>query len=212
MNASKKKPCISFTETSGYRVTDLECLMTSKGPKLETKSPMLLCRCGGSRKKPFCDGSHTKIGFVAQKKPDRVADRIVEYKGKEITIVDNRGVCSHDGSCFRLLPLVFMPEKHRWIRPNEASKEEIIRTIEKCPSGALSYILDGKRYQDLDREPAIVVAKNGPFEIVGGIELGDTVGSKPECEEHYTLCRCGGSKNHPFCDGSHLTNDFQDDK
>lgn len=211
MDASKKKPCISCTETSAYRVTDLECLITSKGQKLETKSTMLLCRCGASQKKPFCDGSHSKIGFIAQKKPDRVADRVVKYKGKEITIVDNRGVCSHDGSCFRFSPTVFMPEKHRWIRPNEASKEEIIQTIKKCPSGALSYILNGVRYQDLDRKPAIVVAKNGPFEVVGGIELKDASGSKPESKEHYTLCRCGGSRNHPFCDGSHLKNGFKDD-
>jgi CDGSH-type Zn-finger protein len=204
MGDDKKKPSISFTITSAYRVTDLEFLITSNGHKLETKPTLLLCRCGASHKKPFCDGSHSKIGFIAQKKPDRKADRTVEYKGKEITIVDNRGVCSHDGACFQNLPQVFMPEKHRWIRPNHASMEKIVQTIEKCPSGALSYILDGKRYQGLDRKPAIIVAKNGPFEIVGGIELQDNADSKPECKEHYTLCRCGGSRNHPFCDGSHL--------
>ncbi len=207
---TKKKPCIFFTDTSPYKVINLEHFITSTGRELRIKSPLLLCRCGASRNRPYCDGSHVKIKFKGEKKPDCVTDRVVEYRGREITIVDNRGVCSHDGSCFRFLPQVFMPEKHRWIRPNQAGKEKIIQTIEKCPSGALSYKLDGKRYQNLDREPAIVVARNGPFKIVGYIELQDDMHSKPECKEHYTLCRCGGSKNHPFCDGSHLRNGFTD--
>jgi CDGSH-type Zn-finger protein len=210
MKDPEEKPIVIFTKTSAYKVIDLKRLKRLEGQNLAVKSVMFLCRCGASGNKPYCDGTHSRIGFVGEKKPDRVDDRVVEYRGREITIVDNRGICSHDGACFRNLPQVFMPGKFRWIRPNEATREEIIRTIRMCPSGALSYQLGGKRYQDLDREPAIIVVKNGPFEIIGGIKLKDDMDSRPESKENYTLCRCGGSKNHPFCDGSHLKNGFQD--
>ena len=80
-----------------------------------------------------------------------------------------------------------------------------------CPSGALSYTKDGVLYKDQDREPAIIISKNGPYEVVGGIELKGSSGAKPEPEEHYTLCRCGASKNPPFCDGAHTDIDFRDD-
>jgi hypothetical protein len=88
--------------------------------------------------------------------------------------------------------------------------DEIIQTIEKCPSGALSYRLGEKRYQDLNRKPAIKVAKDGPLQVVGYVELKDDMGSTPESEEHYALCRCGDSKNKPFCDGTHHETGFRD--
>ena len=81
-----------------------------------------------------------------------------------------------------------------------------------CPSGALSYTKDGVHYKDQEREPAIEIAQNGPYNIVGGIEFNDPIGSKPESKEHYTLCRCGASKNKPFCTGEHHDIHFEDDK
>ena len=206
----KKLPKISCTKTSALRVTDLEQFRMTDGTPLSVKKSMLLCRCGAS--KPFCDGSHVKIGFSGEKKPNRKVDRAVQYKGKDIIIVDNHGVCSHNGACWKNSPDVFQPSKFKWIKPDAASREEIISTIEKCPSGALSYIVDGVRQQNLGREPAIIVDPEGPFEVVGYIELIDDMGSVPESEEHYTLCRCGLSRNMPFCDGMHLPGVFEKDK
>lgn len=97
-----------------------------------------------------------------------------------------------------------------WIDPDGAPAAAIIAAIEHCPSGALSYQLGSRRYQELEAEPGITLAPNGPLHVQGGILLKDDKGSKPECREHYTLCRCGGSKNKPFCDGSHLDNGFSD--
>ena len=121
---------------------------------------MALCRCGASTSKPFCDGSHGRIGFTDEKDSDRVPDCVKDYAGRNITIHDNRGVCSHDGACIRGLPGVFDREAKPWIDPNGAARHEIIETIERCPSGALSYSLEGKRYKDLDREPMITVASS----------------------------------------------------
>ena len=99
-----------------------------------------------------------------------------------------------------------------WIDPNGAPVEEIIRVIEMCPSGALSYTLSGEKHDSLERDPSVNLTKDGPYRIVGGIELDDYNDSKPQSKEHQTLCRCGGSKNKPFCDGTHWYIKFEDDE
>ncbi len=199
----QKKPGISCTVNSPYIVRDVDLLFDEDGKRLETKSVMSLCRCGESEKKPYCDNSHTKKGMNMVKSPDRCPDKNKDYRGKDITVHFNLGVCSHNGICLTLKP-VFKKGRRPWIMPDLGKKEEIIDIIRKCPSGALSYTIDGVRYQDFDREPAIKIDKCGPFMIEGYIEFKDDQNSCPESKEHYCLCRCGKSKNHPFCDGEHL--------
>lgn len=54
------------------------------------------------------------------------------------------------------------------------------------------------------------MTNDGPYAVTGGVELiGVKMGEGASCE-HYTLCRCGGSKNRPFCDGTHWTIEFKD--
>ena len=98
---------------------------------------------------------------------------------------------------------------------DSARTEEIINTIRKCPSGALSYSIDGIEYRDQnERQPMVTVSKDGPYLITGGIDLiGDNIQwAEGASKEHYTLCRCGASNNKPFCDGMHRTVNFRDDK
>jgi CDGSH-type Zn-finger protein len=113
------------------------------------------------------------------------------------------------------LPSVFRLNARPWINPNAAETKEIINTITKCPSGALSYSLDGIEYQDQnEREPMITISKDGPYLVTGGIDLtGDAIQwAEGASKEHYVLCRCGASNNKPFCDGMHRTINFNDDK
>lgn len=211
-DSGKRRPVIGFTGTTPYRVTGLEKLTGADGSRLATKPVMVLCRCGQSGNKPFCDGSHTAAGIKGEKEEGRVKDRVIDYRGREITIHDNRGVCSHDGSCWRNLPAVFKKDqKFRWIDPDGAAVEETVETIKKCPSGALSYTVDGRKGPVFEREPQIKAAPNGPLEIKGSIALQDDRDSRPQEAEHYTLCRCGHSKNKPFCDGSHQKYGFNTD-
>ena len=79
-----------------YLVKDLESLANQNGP-IEAKPTMALCRCGGSGNKPFCDGTHAKIGFSSAKLEGRVADARKNYAGDQITMHDNRGICAHAG-------------------------------------------------------------------------------------------------------------------
>ena len=98
------------------------------------------------------------------------------------------------------------------IEPDKSDPEKTAKTIHMCPSGALSYTKDGVLYKDQDRLPSVTVSKNGPYRVVGEIGFNDLTGLKPESKEHYTLCRCGSSKNKPFCDGSHWHVNFKDDE
>jgi CDGSH-type Zn-finger protein len=208
----KTKPSIEPTINGPYLVSQLEDFRNSKGAAIGTKPVMLLCRCGGSSNKPFCDGTHLSIGFCGDKSDDRVPDRLDDYKGKDITIHDNRGVCSHAGYCTDNSPSVFQMGSEPWIDPDADDAEKTAHTIRMCPSGALSYTKGAIFYKDQDRTPAVTVSKDGPYRVVGCPELKDPDGNKPESKEHYTLCRCGASKNKPFCSGQHWYIDFKDDK
>ena len=206
------RPIIEPLINGALLVKNLKDLRNSKGARIETRPVMSLCRCGKSGNKPFCDGTHQKIGFGSNKAEDRVPDRVDTYTGKRITIYDNRCICSRAGYCTKYSPAIFNDEKEPWIAPDADDPEKTARTIRMCPSGALSYTKDGVHYKDQDRQPAITVAKNGPHYVVGGIELNDPLGPKHESKEHYTLCRCGASKNKPFCNGAHGDIEFKDDK
>lgn len=208
----QEEPIIEPIINGPFRVKNLKDFRNSREEAIEAKRVMLLCRCGKSNRSPFCDGMHRKIDFRSDKAADRVPDKVDTYVGNEITIHDNQGVCAHVRYCVDNSPAVFNDNRKPWIEPDAADAEETAETIRMCPSGALSYTKDGVLYKDLDRKPSITIFKNGPYCVVGGIELKDPGGSKPESEEHYTLCRCGASKNKPFCDGAHSKVDFQDDK
>jgi uncharacterized Fe-S cluster protein YjdI/CDGSH-type Zn-finger protein len=135
--------------------------------------------------------------------------------GNKITIHDNRKIRSHAAECVNNLPSVFQLNARPWINPAGAEMEEIINTIRKCPSGALSYSIDGIEYKDHDeRKPKVTVSKDGPYVITGGIDMiGDNIQfAEGSSREHYTLCRCGASNNKPFCDGMHKVISFKDDK
>jgi CDGSH-type Zn-finger protein len=95
-----------------------------------------------------------------------------------------------------------------WINPDAETVEKIIRTVKKCPSGALSYSIDGVLHDKYSDQSEIKITENGPYFVKGTIELHDD--DHPESEEHYALCRCGKSGNKPFCDGQHWYTRFLD--
>jgi len=210
--SQRDKQTIESRDSGPYVISNVSNLKTSRAESVKTARTMVLCRCGKSGSKPHCDGTHTKIDFNSSKIEGRQPDRVDNYVGKEITIHDNRGVCSHTGYCTDNLPSVWRMQTEPWIDPDGASVEEIIQVIEMCPSGALSYTLKGIKRDAVEREPGISLHKDGPYNMVGGIALEDYNGSTPESNEHCTLCRCGGSKNKPFCDGTHWHINFKDDE
>ncbi len=137
-----EKPTIDLKSNGPLLIKNLTVLENSRGEKLATEAVIALCRCGGSANKPFCDGTHKKIGFS----DERLAEESAEKKS----------------------------------------------AVEGVEAGA----------------PAITVTRNGPYEVVGAIALA----GQSFAGARYYLCRCGGSKNKPFCDGTHSKIGFEDDK
>ena len=68
--------------------------------------------------------------------------RVQSYETPEITVTFDPNVCIHSGVCVRGLPLVFDVKRKRWVRPELAPAADVAAQIERCPSGALQYIMN----------------------------------------------------------------------
>ena len=133
-------PQITVTGNGPYAVRGGVPVRSSKGELLGDRARYLLCRCGGSANKPFCDGTHAK-GFDGTEVADRgaISGRRKSYVGDGITIYDDRSVCSDAGRCTDSLAQVFKMGAEPWIDARGATAEAIATVIRMCPSGALSY-------------------------------------------------------------------------
>ena len=204
---------IELEKDGPYLVTNIERLVDHLGCDYPVAPQVALCRCGRSQIKPYCDGSHADVGFPDEKSPDRQPDRLDTCVGQQVTILDNRGTCQHSCYCTDRLATVFRAREEPFVHPSGGRMDEIIRTVRDCPSGALSYALDGVEARDAvdhhgRREPVIEVTKDGPYRITDGIALRhpggeDVARNAGASREHCALCRCGQSQNKPFCSGMH---------
>jgi CDGSH-type Zn-finger protein len=201
---SKKNAGISVSRNGPYVVSNIEDIAYSGGERIESEPVMALCRCGGSKSKPYCDGTHKEIGFEGEKRYGEAWRHFKSWKGSGITIHFNQRVCIHAAVCLDSLPEVFDVFRSDWIDPNGADAKRIAEVIDRCPSGALSYDLEGDAQDDLENHPRIVVERNGPYNVDGGVEIWGESGASPYNPDRYSLCRCGKSKNKPFCDAAHI--------
>ena len=174
----------------------------------------MLCRCGGSRTKPFCDGTHARIGFEGKESADHglIADRRKAYPTADGAIVyDDRSRCAHFGQCTRRRPRAFGVSDENFVDPAAASTADLQSVVAGCPSGALTFAAPGSAIPvEEHQEPSIHPIVDGPYRVRGGIEVVGADGTPYEVRERQTLCRCGQSRNKPFCDGSHWYAGFRD--
>jgi CDGSH-type Zn-finger protein len=179
------------------------------GPQIETNERYALCRCGHSARKPFCDGTHARIGFDGtETATGTYADRSKEYVGPGLVVRDDRSICVHAGFCGTAATNVW-----RMVGSSDQTdvRSQMIGMIDRCPSGALTYALE----EDADAvEPDlahhVAVIPDGPLFVSGSIPITDAEETVIETRNRLTLCRCGGSANKPLCDGTHKKIGFQD--
>ena len=130
------------------------------------------------------------------------------YRGRDVEVSFDLDLCIHVGECLLGLPGVFDLKRRPWILPDGAHADDVAAVVERCPSGALQYRrLDGAP----DESPSsttVTPLRNGPLLIRGTIEVIRADGTT-ETLPRATLCRCGLSRNKPFCDNSHLTGRFR---
>jgi CDGSH-type Zn-finger protein len=174
------------------------------GPDLDQGAgTYLLCRCGGSANKPFCDGTHSRNGFDGTETADRAprAERVKTYEGSGIVVRDDRSICEHAGYCGNRLTNVWKMVKET---ADTQVRAQVVAMVERCPSGALTYGFapDAAEVEpDLARKVNVVA--DGPLWVTSGVSVESSRGGALETRNRVTLCRCGGSANKPHCDGTH---------
>jgi CDGSH-type Zn-finger protein len=176
-----------------------------------------LCRCGQSANKPFCDGTHKKVAFdgaeTASREPYQALAQ--EIPGPVLNLEDAESLCAFARFC----------DTHGqiWNLMESTDKPETRRIVEQqaghCPGGRL-VVIEGKNGHALEPklQPSIGLVEDtaervsGALWVRGGIPVFAADGTAYEVRNRVTLCRCGASKNKPFCDGSHASTGFSDEK
>jgi CDGSH-type Zn-finger protein/uncharacterized Fe-S cluster protein YjdI len=126
----------------------------------------------------------------------------VDYiEGRDLTLIYEGKKCIHSRFCVTWGPKVFIANvKGPWINPDAMSTDALTEIAHVCVSGAIRYKRkDGKPDEQAPPVNLISVRENGPLAIRADIRLDGA----PAVSYRLTLCRCGASKNKPFCDGSH---------
>lgn len=189
----------------------------TKGTSIGNKEDIIaLCRCGQSKCKPCCDGSHGQATWdpheTATKEP--LLSGAKKYTDLDLVLNDNKKYCAIARFCDAKKDIWELMEEPY----NDQEKEEIKHRTEHCPSGRL--ILKNQSTGEIyepNLDPSIgliedpVMKVSGPLWVKGGIRIQSADGSSYEIRNRVTLCRCGQSANKPFCDGTHIKIKFQDE-
>ncbi|ATX82612.1 putative Fe-S cluster protein YjdI [Mariprofundus ferrinatatus] len=129
------------------------------------------------------------------------------YEGHAITVCFDASRCIHSGKCVQGLPDVFRPDvKGQWIYPDAADVTALAQLIATCPSGALRYERKEGDNEQAPEANSVTVEANGPLHIRADF----TINGEGQDSPRATLCRCGASKNKPWCDGAHNEAGFND--
>lgn len=188
------------------------------GQTFPTEDSVSLCRCGQSGTAPFCDGSHVQCSFngteTASRKPYR--DRAMVIKGPDLILADVEEYCSFSRFCHTV-------EGNAWELTEDSdipsSRENAVKAASECPSGRLvAYDKLTKQPIEIAYKPSIGVLQDpqrgvsGPLWVKGNIPVESADGEIYEVRNRITLCRCGKSKNKPYCDASHVSSRFKANK
>jgi len=192
-------------------VTDAEgtAIEWREGRKYQYKEKCGLCRCGQSKHKPFCDGTHMRVNFDGTEIADRElsTNEIKEIDGPTLKLKDAEILCASARFCHRadgIWNLVLQSS-------DGDTRKTAIEEAGDCPSGRL-VIYDKKAGRPLEPEMKRSIGLiedpqvdcSGPIWVRGGIPIFSADGKAYQIRNRVTLCRCGKSTNKPFCDSSHF--------
>ena len=134
-----------------------------------------------------------------------------EYRTNEIAVIWEPRYCIHSARCIAGNVAVFDPRERPWVHADRAPADETARIIATCPTGALHYQrLDGAPQEPVPTTTTVDVQPNGPLFLRGDIEVKDANGAVIRRDTRVALCRCGHSRQKPFCDNSHRMVNFAD--
>ena len=186
-----------------------------QGAAFPAREKYALCRCGASLTKPFCDGTHAKIGFDGTETVDHASyrDQARAFEGPAMVLTDAKTLCSLARFCD--------PNGQVWGQVSQTDDPDVraafIKQVGNCPAGRL-VAWDKKTGAAIEPELPVSIGLiedpvercSGPLWLRGGIAVISSDGFAYEVRNRVTLCRCGQSQNKPFCDGTHARIKFVD--
>jgi CDGSH-type Zn-finger protein len=185
-----------------------------EGRKHAVQEKCGLCRCGQSKNKPFCDGTHVKVNFSGTetagqepylKQPKEVNGSTLRLTDVEVLCASAR-FCHRAGGIWNLVAQADEPE----------ARQIVMEEAGDCPSGRL--VVRNKRTENVvepefERSIGLIedpqMGVSGPIWVRGGVPVESADGRTYEVRNRVTLCRCGKSTNKPFCDSSHYPEDHE---
>ena len=177
--------------------------------------PVALCRCGESKKKPYCDGAHVHVDWDPRlTAPETgVLHGAEVIEGPVLSLSDNQKYCAFARFCDAGLRV--------WNEVGESDRAEhrdmTVREADHCIAGRLSAWdnTTGEPHEPaLEPELGLVEdpkihASSGLF-VSGGIPISRADGFTYEVRNRAMMCRCGQSSNKPWCDGTHASFHWND--
>jgi CDGSH-type Zn-finger protein len=178
------------------------------GQKYPAQESYALCRCGHSKNKPFCDGTHAQVKFNGSETADNTpyVEKAETTRGPELSLTDCEELCASARFCHRAGGTWNLVTES----DNPQAKKIAIEEGHACPSGRLVVWDKENKPQELQYELSIGLMEDpgtgvvGPILVRGGIPIESADGHVYEKRNRVTLCRCGKSRNKPFCDSSHV--------
>jgi len=176
--------------------------------RMPTPDTYRLCRCGQSANKPFCDGSHARCGFGGSLTADRRprTERSHVWRGTGLELSDDETLCANAGFCRTRLTDVWQMVGRT---QDPEVRARLVHMVMNCPSGRLAVSLSGDDSLEPEYLPSIAVVPDGPLWVRGCIPVEAPDGFVYEVRNRVTLCRCGQTRNQPFCDGTHEHTGFK---
>jgi Uncharacterized conserved protein len=228
MGAREKKIKIKILKDGPYIVsgnvhlTEKIIVPMGRGYKLENgcefprSEEFALCRCGKSRNMPYCDGTHGKHNFDGTETASktRYEERAELIEGPGLDLLDDYR-CAFARFCHREKGNVWELVRNS---DDPAAKEEAIIAANECPAGRLVAVDKGGKQIEPVYEPSVDILQDPEKGVSGGIFVKGNIpiefsdGHIDELRNRVVLCRCGKSKNKPFCDATHVIIKFCDQK
>jgi CDGSH-type Zn-finger protein/uncharacterized Fe-S cluster protein YjdI len=136
--------------------------------------------------------------------------QVFDYPGQEIDVQWDGRLCIHIGECGNAKGELFVAGREPWCIPDSCAKAEVREVVERCPSGSLTYRDRAGTPEAPAPENTVTVAYRGPLFVRGELALEGAPADLPGVRFRAALCRCGQSRNKPYCDNSHLKAGFED--
>lgn len=161
-----------------------------------------LCRCGKSKNKPFCDSSHLTARWDGtQTAPmNSFRERSTRARKGDETLADDQPLCIFAGFCGTRTRNVW----DMFLESDDPEERQLMRDmVWRCPSGRIALVGPDGFGTEPDLPQSIAILPGGPIWVRGGIPILAENGQPWEPRNRVTVCRCGRSKNKPYCDGTH---------